>query len=176
MGGVALVGQTSDGSSDQVPVPDWGAWRSAATVVITGNHTFSGGSYSGIWYVDGNVTINSSVMISGTVIATGNIDYSNSASIAIVSGPSNTALIAGNNIIGNRAASVFISGLVYAANNIVINNESSIFFYGIIFAGNNINSNGSASMALSYNSDLAVHFPYYFTDPDGIGLKVSTWK
>lgn len=172
---IHVEGTISNESTDQVPLPDWSAWRAAATTYINGNYTFSG-SYSGIWYVDGNVTINSSTSISGTIISTGSISMNNKSSISIMSGSNNVALISKINIEANNSSSLSINGLVYAGNNIMFNSQASTSLNGSIVAGGNLDYNNATSISIIYDSSFLTDIPSFFSDPDGTGLKVTAWK
>ena len=176
LGDMSLEGSSSTDTEDEIPVPDWSQWEASATTLISGNYTFAAGTYSGIWYVDGSVTIESDVTISGTVAATGNIKFLQESNILILSGPTNTAMIAQGNIDANGASDVYVDGLLYAAGNVIFNNQENTTYNGIIFAGGNVNMNSGDSITLTYDSDLAVNFPSYFTDPDGLGIEVIAWK
>ena len=60
-GSLIVQGTVNLNSTDPIPVPDLTAWQAAATTVVNGDKTFSSGTYSGIWFVQGNVSINTSV-------------------------------------------------------------------------------------------------------------------
>lgn len=174
--GVTVNGTVTQGSTNQVPVPDWSAWQAAANFVVNGNQTFSSGTYSGVWYVDGNVTLASSVTFNGTIIATGNINFNNESNITVLSGSNNVALIAGGQMLGNSASDMIIDGLVYGTAGITFNSQSNVSCTGALVSPSSITDNSSTNFTLTYDPDLASNVPLYFSDADATGVKILAWK
>ncbi|MCM8779829.1 MAG: hypothetical protein NC914_01590 [Candidatus Omnitrophica bacterium] len=57
-----------------MPFIDLSFYESIADHKVSGNYTFTAGTYYGVWFINGNVSIEDNVTIYGTVIANGNVD------------------------------------------------------------------------------------------------------
>lgn len=115
----------------------------------TGNRTFSGSLNPGVYYIKGNVTLNS-LTLTGvtTIVATGTITVGNNITI----GNYFTAIAAGAIVIGNNS-NIGESGLWYSSTSITIGNSddvadvtagsgTSFITPGNLTAGNTFTSNG----------------------------------
>ena len=151
-----------------IPVVDFSGYEGDAppTQRIYTDHTFNtGATYDGVWYIDGNVTIEDFVDITGTVVATGNINMGQSSNVNIVPSYPYPALISGGNIIANQMSDSYIKGLIYAAgdvNNAVMNNIDTVTFFGTIIAGNNLNMNSANDITITYDPTIVTNPPPHF--------------
>jgi hypothetical protein len=161
-GSVVINGTVTDNSPITIPSVDFNAYQAEADHIISGNHRFGAGTYNGIYYVNGNATIDSAATFNGTIIATGNIRFVNSSSIAINPTSPYPALVAMGNIEGNNSASVAINGVTFALGNIVLSNSASVAIYGSLIAGGNFEIKNSAALSVTYDQDIAQDPPPYF--------------
>jgi len=110
-----------------VDIPDvkWAYWQGMAGANVitppTGTYEFTGDSYTGVYYVNGNVTISKNNMnFQGTIVATGDISITgNGATYQAATG--NPAFISGNNFLAQNVNNIQVTGAIYAANNLTIN-------------------------------------------------------
>lgn len=145
---------------------------------ISGNRTFTAGTYSGIWHIDGNVTIRSLVTINGTIISTRGISCSNRFNISINPTSNYPALVAEDAISFGNVLSLNMTGLVYGGSDgdggVSITNSTGSFF-GIIMAQGNINLSGSGFFTVNYDVSIKTNPPPGFSGGEA-GAGVSNWK
>ncbi|UCG35429.1 MAG: hypothetical protein JSW17_01110 [Candidatus Omnitrophota bacterium] len=155
-----------------IPDVDWGYWQFNADHIISGDHIFNGSSYSGIYYVDGNVTLDYNNMIfNGTIVATGNISFTQSNSISINPSPGYPALIAGGDISVAQGNNLSIAGAVYAAGSITIDQGNNIAFDGAIVFGDQLYADHANNISSTLNSPVEVGFSYTWWQCKAGGFK-----
>ena len=158
-GSVVINGNAIDNSPIPAPTVDFAAYLAEADHYIAGNYKFNAGTYSGIWYIDGNVTIKSGVTFNGTIITTGNIKFVNSSSVALNPTSPYPALVAAGNVEGNNSASVAIDGIVYALGNVILSSSASVSVHGSMIADGNFEMKNSSSLSVTYDEDIANNPP-----------------
>lgn len=145
---------------------------------ISGNHTFGSGTYSGIWYIDGNVTMNSNVTINGTVVTTRRITCSNKTNVTINPTSPNPALIANHNIGFSRSDTVTISGLVYAGADgtgaFDASRTEDLVFTGTIISPQEIDLSRSEDAIITYDNAILTSPPPGISGGSG-NITVSAW-
>ncbi|MFH1867727.1 MAG: hypothetical protein ABH843_02035, partial [Candidatus Omnitrophota bacterium] len=145
---------------------------------ISGNHTFNAGTYSGIWYINGNVTINSNVTINGTVVTTKKITCSNKTNVTVNPTSPNPALIANDAIGFSRSDTVTISGLVYAGADGTGSFDASrtvdLAFTGTAISPQQIDLSRSEDAVIVYDSDILTSPPPGMLGGSS-GITVSAW-
>jgi len=161
-GSVVVNGNMYDSSPITAPTVDFAAYQAIADHYVSGNYKFKAGTYSGIWYINGNATIDSSVAFNGTIVATGNIRFVGSASTSFNPTGAYPALIAQGNIEGNNAASVAINGIAFASGNMIISSSASVAVYGSLVANGNLEIKNSASLSVTYDPTIPNNPPPYF--------------
>jgi len=165
--GMTITGTITEGSSVVAPTVNTSSYQSIADTTVSGNRTFSAGTYSGIWYVDGKVTINDNVTFNGTIVATGNIVLTNTDNFASTPTSNYPALVSDATITGNRMGSAIINGLVFAATSINIPRGTSNTINGSLISGGDIDLNNGSGWSITYDSDLASDPPPYFIEGSG---------
>jgi Tfp pilus assembly protein PilX len=154
-----------EGSGSYFPLVDFSYYQAAAAPGqnISGNYTFTAGIYTGIWYIDGNVTIDSGVTMNGTIVSTKKITSTNKAGITINPASPNPALIANNAIDFNRSGTVNINGLIYAGTDGTGSFDASrttdFIFTGTIISPQEIDLSRSEDAVLSYDSSILTDPP-----------------
>ncbi|MFH1142362.1 MAG: hypothetical protein ABIH67_02785 [Candidatus Uhrbacteria bacterium] len=161
-GYVVVNGTINDHSPVLIPMVDFAAYRAEADHYLSGNQIFTTGTYGGIWYVDGNVTIDSGVSFDGTVVATGDIRFINSASVAFNPTGPYPALVTLGNIEGNNSSSIAINGIAFAMGNIILNNAISVAVHGSLIANGNFEIKNGAAFSVTYDQDITQNPPPYF--------------
>jgi len=167
--GMTITGSTTESSAVVSPTVDLDAYAAIATTTYGSNHTYSSGTYSGIHYVDGRATINDNVTFNGTLVATGNIVFTNTDDFDSTPTDNYPALVSGATITGNRMKTATIRGLVYAATSINIPRGDDNTIEGSIISGGDIDldNEDDPEWTITYDSDLASDPPPYFTEGAG---------
>lgn len=172
--GMTINGTVTPNSPTDFAICDYPSYLAIANNVVNKNKTFtSGNTYSGIWYVNGSVTIQKNVTINGSIIATGGITISGTnnnraTNINITPGSNYPALVAGTNITSSYLQTSAIKGLIYARNNVAFdNNKAGTLFNGSILAGSNISMKQGSGFTVTYNSQLQSNPPPYFSGSGG---------
>lgn len=178
---MTITGTVTDGSTVSEPSPvAMASYKSIADNIESGGFTFTSGNTYGasgseeIWYIEGNVTIESNVTIYGSVIADNNISMGNT-SITIDAASGYPALISGNNIQGDGLGGVStISGLIYADNNVDFDGlGDDVTINGTIISGNTTVMRNGGDFTVNYDPDIITNPPPYF--PGG-GITLSAWQ
>ena len=162
--GMTITGTITESSSVVAPTVTTSSYESIADTTISGNHTFSAGTYSGIYYVDGRVTINDNVTFNGTIVSTGNIILTNTDNFSSTPTSNYPALVSDAAITGNRMGSATINGLVFATTSISFPRATSNTINGSLISGGNVTLTSGSGWAITYDSDLANNSPPYFTE------------
>ena len=172
-GGMTITGTITESSIAPTPTVVMASYAAIADTTVSGNRTFSSGTYSGIWYVDGRVTIWDSVTFNGTIIATGNIILMNTDDF--VSNPTSDypALVTEGDITGLNMGTANINGLVFAAGDIALGSASNNTINGSTIAGGKIDMKTGSGWSITYDSNLASDPPPYFLE--GGGPSGSNW-
>ena len=169
-----------DDSNTTLPFCNISYYADIADTSVSGNETFNtGGSpYSGIYYVDGDVTIQSNVTINGSVIATGDIDLQNSHDVIINPVYPYPTLIAAGDIDADSLSDSTLGdssdgGIVYARGNMSMDNLDTVTFYGNIIAGGNIVMTNGSDFTVTYDSDIeSVSPPFFYYSSMNIDLYI----
>ena len=161
-GGMTINGTVTEKASGiTIPTVDFAAYQGIANSVINNNHTFSAGTYSGIWYINGNVTIQSNVTINGSIIATGSINMMNRSNITLNPDMSQfdyPALVTQSNLNGDGLINSSITGSVYALGNMKFNNNLNVTYNIAMMGTGNVEiKNGSG-----YIFNFQIFLPPYF--------------
>lgn len=175
-GGMTFVNSTAiDGSVIPSPVPDpfsdllddYKAITPAGNIKA-GGYTFTAGTYGSpgneqLYYIEGNVNIDSNVTIYGSVIAENNITLANSN--IVVDAPSGyPAFVADNNVEGdNLAGNSTISGLIYADNQVTFDYlGDNVTINGTILSGTNTSMTRGGNFTINYDIDIYTNIPRFF--------------
>ncbi len=166
-GGMTILGAITERSGIPVPSVNLSSYAAIATRTVSGNRIFNAGTYSGIWYVDGKVTINDNVTFNGTIVATGNIELNNTDNFTSRPASNYPALVTASNISGNKMGTADIRGLVFAAGTITLNQAANNTIVGAIVSGGSADFKNGSGWSMTYNTNLASHPPPYFTAGGG---------
>lgn len=173
-----ITGTQKEGVTD-FPTVNFSYYQSIANHVISGNHTFTAGAYTGIWYIDGNVTVNSNVTINGSIITTGNVDMKSKNNITITAASPYPALIAQGNLEFNNSENITITGLVYVgadlSGNFLTQKADDITFTGTVMVAGNFNAQNSEDFSITYDPSILVNPPPGFSG-GATNISASVWK
>jgi len=171
-------GQQAQNVTD-LPTVDFTYYRSNADHIISGAYSFNPGTYSGIWYIDGNVTVKTNVIINGTIITTGNIDMKKQANITINPVSPYPALVADGNLDFGGSSNIIINGLVYIgadlSGNFLAQKATNITVTGTVIVAGNFNLQNSTNTTITFNSSILTNPPPGFSDVNSTAV-VSGWK
>lgn len=126
---------------------------------IAGNYTFTAGAYSGIWYISGNVTIESNVTINGSIITEKKITASRESDIDLNPTSNYPAMIANDAINFGRSVNFSSDGLIYAgadgSGNFSLSRATDAGITGIVVADGKIDLSRSDAVTITYDSSIA---------------------
>lgn len=172
-----INGNTKENQTD-FPSVDYSYYQSIASHVISGNYTFTAGTYSGIWYVDGNVSIDSAVTLNGTIVTTGNINMTGSDNIVVTATPPYPALVAEGNFLFQNASNITVAGLIYVganmSGNFLSQRAENINFTGTILIKGNFNLQGSKDVTITYDPSILGNPPPGFSGGGGTGAVMTS--
>ena len=139
-GDLTVTGEIQDQMGGAgIPEVDWAYWQSEADHTITGDHTFTGNSstYTGVYYIDGDVTIDASntVTFNGTIVATGSITFDNASSLVMHPAEGQPAVVAGVDLNVGQGNNIVFDGPIYAYDDVFIDQANNIEIYGPIVFG-----------------------------------------
>ena len=175
-GGMTITGSVTEGSAVIVPTVDMDSYATIAGTTVSGNKTFNPGTYSGIWYVDGKVTIQDNVTFNGTIVATGNIILSKTDNFTLNPTSNYPALISGGNITSSqKMKTANINGLIFAVGDIVINMATNNTVSGSVISGGKTDVKNGSGWLVTYDSNLASDPPPYFSEGNG-GASGDGWR
>lgn len=179
---LTVTGDQQEGGSN-FPTVNFSYYQDLAppSQKISGNHIFtSGGSpYSGIWYVNGNVTINSDVTINGTVVATGWIRGREEQDITVNPTLAYPALVSNNYIDFRDSDDVTINGLVYAgadgSGTFSARGTEDFSLTGTIIVAQWITFQDSEDATITYDSSIVTNPPPGFSGSGSQTVGISNW-
>ena len=161
--GMTITGTITEGSGVAAPTTNVADYAAIADTTITGNHTFSAGTYNGIYYVTGKATVNDNVTFNGTIVAGGNIVFTNTDNFNSTPTGNYPALVSGATVTGSRMGSATINGLVYAATSISIPRGMNNTVNGSLVSGGDIDLTNGSGWSVTYDADLAADPPPHFS-------------
>lgn len=163
---ITLNGTATANSTVTLPVVDTDAYAGIAANVVNGDKTFlSNTVYTGIWYVDGEVTIESGVTINGSIIATDKIEIKKKAnSVTITPESPNPALVSLDEIKMEELSNSTINGLIFASNKIKAKKGNNNTFNGVLISGDKMELKDSTNITLNYDQNISSNPPPYFTE------------
>lgn len=131
-------------NADNVPTlsMDYSYYESIADHTVYGDKTFDSGTYSGIWYVEGDVTVAEAadVTFNGSIVSTGTFKKKEGDEGLIINPDSgDPAIIAGGDINMKEPENVDISGLIYSGGCVNLKEPEGITIDGVIYAVNDVN-------------------------------------
>lgn len=174
--GMTITGTITESSTVSLPTVDMDSYAAIADTTVSGNKTFTSGTYSGIWYVDGKATVKDNVTFNGTIVATGDIVLTNTDNFTANPTSNYPALVSEGKINGDKMKDANIAGLVYATGNIQMNDGKDNTITGTIISGNKINIKDGEGWTLTYDSDIVSDPPPYFSESGAGGATGDDWK
>jgi len=149
---------------------------------------FANGTYSGVWYIQGKVTIGSNAVINGSIIGDNYIEFAKAATnvqitpspltnypaLAAKQGISTSASGTGGDKIGLQNST--INGLILAQANITLDWIVNSTVNGTILAGNNITMSNGTGITLNYNANIFAPMTPGFTYSAGGSTAVISQK
>ena len=165
---------SSNDATVDAPDVDWSYWQGVATSTISGSHSFLAGTHSGIYYIDGNVTINSDTVINGTIVATGKVTLASASNITIASTAPNPAIVAGDDVTISGSTNVSITGFIVSMASIILSGDTEMTGIGGFVAVEDVNFGGSSVIDLTYSAEYAPSNG--FIGGESSGLVLSSWR
>ena len=178
---LTIVGEQEEGATD-FPTVNFSYYQSIADPgqVISGNKTFTAGTYSGIWYIDGNATVESNVTVNGSIIATGNITMKDNSNIVITADSPYPALVSNGNFIFQNSDSITVNGLIFVGAdltaNFLVQRVSNINFTGTVIVAGNFNLTNSEDVTITYDESIIDNPPPGFPAGPGSSINLDTWR
>jgi len=187
--GITINGAITQGFPMIRPTLDFDYYKNlaiAAGQYVNGSKTFTNTTYSGVWYVKGQVTIESGAIINGSIIGDSSISFDKAATnVQITPSPltnypalaakqniSTSASGTGGDKIGLKNST--INGLVLAQANITFDWIINSTVNGTILAGNNITMSNGTGITLKYDGNIFAPITPGFTySPGGSSSVVS---
>jgi len=184
--GLTLNGTEYPNTSVAFPEVDLTNYQTDADHVISGNYTFASGTYSGIYYITGNVTFESNVVLNGSVIvpsANKTVSTTNTDSVTINASGNYPAIASAGAITlsANKKSSsnLTINGLVFTSKNanpsINLRKAENFTFDGAMVSMGKIDLREMINLNMTLDSDIAANPPPYFSDPGSGGVSISNW-
>jgi len=149
---VTVDGDIDENQSDaEIPEVDWTYWQNEADQIISGDYVFDQTSYSGIYYIDGNATLdNNNIDFDGTLIVTGNIESMQNNNIEINPDSNRPALVTGGNLNIAQGNNMIINGAVYAENNLTLNQATNLILNGSLIFGGDFFADNTNNITLNF--------------------------
>lgn len=126
---------------------------------IAGNYTFNSGTYSGIWYITGDVTIKSNVTINGTVVTEKKIKASKNDNIDFNPTSNYPAMIANDDINFDKSENFSSDGLIYAgadgSGKFKLKDADDANVTGVVVSSGKIDLSKSDAVTITYDSSIA---------------------
>lgn len=175
-GGVAFNGEVdANDPTVDAPTPNWAYWQGVATNSIVGNYTFNAGTYTGIYYITGDVTFKSDITINGTIVALGKVTANNTANITIASAAPNPAIVAGDTVTFTGALDTSITGYVFSMESIRFLGNSEISAIGGFAAVGSIDLSGTTSASVTHDDDYSPTSGFDGGKPS-VGVNFGLWQ
>lgn len=157
-----------------VPTPDWTYWQSLADQTIVGNYSFEAGTYNGIYYITGDVTVKSNVTLKGSIVSRGGVTLNGAANVTIDAVPPNPAIIAEGEISITGSANLNINGFVFSLNSLKLAGNTDVTMVGGVVAKKDVTLSGNSDVDFSYDDSYA---PTDGFDGGEIsGIVMSDWR
>jgi Tfp pilus assembly protein PilX len=173
-GGVTFNGDMEENADNEVPIPDWDYWQTSADHVYTGNYNFLSGSYSGVYFIAGNVQINHNVTLNGSIISTGSVTTAGSSNITITALPGLPAIVAKGSVSFTGSSNLSIYGWVISLANVTFTGNSDVATVGGVVAEGDIVATGNTDIDIDYGES---YIPTTgFVGGGGAGLQFGTWR
>jgi type II secretory pathway pseudopilin PulG len=161
-GGVDFNGDVErNNTRAAIPMPDWNYWQSHADHVISGNYNFTSGTFSGIYYVTGDVTLHANMTLTGTIVSRGRVLSNAQSNIVITAALGNPAIIAEQEVRINGGADISITGWVISTGTLTLTGTSGVTATGGFVAQGDVTFSGNNDIQLTYNRGLAPGFGFY---------------
>jgi hypothetical protein len=160
------------------PTLDFDYYKSlaqAAGQYVSGAKTFADATYTGVWYVEQQVTIGDNAIINGSIFSDSSVQFANRANnVQITPSPlTNYPALAAKNNVGTSATGApgqriglqnsTINGLVLAQNNITFDYFKDSTINGTVLAGNNYSMQNGSGITVNYNDSIFAPMPATFT-------------
>ena len=145
----------SDNEDAAMPTPDCAYWQGIADYTIAGNFSFEAGTYDGIYYITGDVAIQSNVLLKGTIITRGKVTMNGSSNVTITATAPNPAILAEGTIKINGSANVNITGFVISLSDIMTTGNTDLTAVGGFVSAGDITLTGNTDIDLSYSDTYA---------------------
>lgn len=153
-GGVTFNDEVDANNPDaDVPTVDWAYWQAIADHVITGNFNFSSTTYTGIYYITGNVTFNNDAILNGTIVSTGQVTINGAANVAITATSPYPAIVTKGTLTLNGNANLQINGFVLTLDYVTITGNQDIHLTGGLVSEGNVTITGNSVVDIVYDEN-----------------------
>ncbi|UCG35817.1 MAG: pilus assembly PilX N-terminal domain-containing protein [Candidatus Omnitrophota bacterium] len=168
--GWKMNGDVEEGADIDFPYMDFPSYAKDADYIVDGSFTFEEGkTYEGIYYITQNAFVENGVTIEGSVIAEQNIEVKGK-DINLSAQGGYPALAAQLNININckeQEETISIEGLVYTEQNFILVSKGTTDITGSVIAKQNVNITSKGNTTITYDPDIIVTPPPYFSSiPD----------
>lgn len=154
--GIVFHGEVeANNTSASLPTPNWGHWQTVADRTISGNYTFTAGTYSGIYYITGNVTFRSGVTINGTIISRGRVTANNQSNISVIAAVPNPAIFAADRITFSGITGLALRGWVMSQAEVRFTGNANVTGVGGIASKGDIIFTGNSNVGITYDDAYA---------------------
>lgn len=180
-GSMTINGTISENITQINPALDFPTYQAIAAAqgqYYTSALTFSGGTYTGVYYTTKSATIGDNATINGSVFAEGQITFSNQATNVTITPASNYPALAAQSSIstspsGPPASRIglqnsTINGLIYSDSNIELNYlKNNVTINGTVISDNNIDFQNGSNFTINYTAGIFSPMPAGFTFSGG---------
>lgn len=175
-GGVVFTGGdvTPNEYGAAIPQPNWNYWQSIADHVISGSYTFGSGTYNGIYYVTGSVTINHDVTLNGMIVTLGSLSCAGNGNITINAPSGDPAILAGGSLSFTGSSDLAILGWVFSVGSATFTGNSNVNVNGGVTAGGSLDMTGNTDIGIAFNQGLAPNAG--FSGGERSGITFGAWR
>lgn len=152
-----INGSIISGAGGEVPVADITYYETIADNVKRRNFTFTSkdSPYSGIWYVRGNVTIESGVVLNGTIVTAERKDITVVGDeVTLLASENYPVLVSGRDVKLSGMDGSMISGIVYATRDVSVGSLHGPDLVGILIGQRDVVVSGDSRFELTSDPAL----------------------
>jgi len=161
-----INGTLTQNGNITIPTVDFASYRTIADHVVIGNFTFQENqTYTGLYYITGVTKIESNVIINGGLVTEGTVNMraASEARLNPISG--RPAIITSGAIDMSSSVNSGVNGkgIIYAQQGLNLQQASNVAISGTIIIDQNLNVKNADKITFTYDPDILVHPPPYFT-------------
>lgn len=185
-----LSGTKYPNAAMSFPAVDFSGYQAIADHVINTNFTFSAfTTYTGIYYINGNVTFQSGARLNGTLIVpNAGKDITLNSTVNVVIDPTADplhpssnypAIVSAGKISANTCVNLTVKRLIYTSKNsnpsITLQSNVNVFFTGSIISSGAVDATSNVNLFLTFDPNILSNPPPYFSAGATQGVAASDW-